>query len=421
MSKDFELSSEQQQAKDLAKNWLAAYLFGNHDQQIFRIFGFAGTGKTTIIRELLTNFPELQANFAAYTGKAAMVMRKQGLPATTIHKMLYQPIRPDNRKCEQLFEKAKAEKNKKKATALWNELNEARKVQFTLRDDALNHVDLIVLDECSMVNDEILQDLLSFKLPVLVLGDPGQLSPISGDGVLMKERPDILLTEIHRQAAENPIIDFATRARNGIPIPTQTNDSRARHFPKGHPSANSFLHTGFDQIIVGKNKTRRELNKILRRGLNRIEPYPVLGEKLICLSNDQVRNMEGTKVPIYNGMIGQVVRVGERLDTTLELRIQFDSDLGPEYSQPLAVSALRAHFDVYQNPDALKYVRWWDRRDNQEFDFGYAITVHKAQGSQWDNVLFWDDGFLVWNRKDRARWMYTAITRAAENLTIVGG
>ena len=123
-------------------------------------------------------------------------------------------------------------------------------------------------------------------------------------------------------------------------------------------------------------------------------------------------------VPIFNGMMGVVTEVVDHLEMSIMLKVQFDP-IDPVYEKPIEIKALRAHFDVYEDKDALKSVRWWDKRDNQEFDFGYAITVHKAQGSQWDSVVMYDDGFLAWNWRERAKWEYTGITRAAKDLTIV--
>ena len=172
-----------------------------------------------------------------------------------------------------------------------------------------------------------------------------------------------------------------------------------------------------DQILVGKNVTRRSINSYMR-GLAEIKsPYPTVGEKVICLANDRLPSLLDD-IPIYNGMMGVVTEVGELLDMAIELSIQFDP-IDYQYERPLKVKALRAHFDVYTDKDALKQVRWWDKRDNQEFDFGYAITVHKSQGSQWDSVVVYDDKFLSWNWRERAKWLYTGITRAVKDLTIV--
>ena len=215
------LSPDQQEAKRLTSKWLTSHSESRGESLLFRIFGYAGTGKTTIIRSLLEDFPKLNCCFGAYTGKAALVMQKQGLPARTVHSLIYRPVLPSKKKCDELLAKIKEEQDSKVKNRLYAELNEAQKVSFELRsrdESALALCNLLVLDECSMVNQEMLEDLLSFKVPIIALGDPGQLPPISGAGAIIKEKPDVLLEKIHRQAEGDPIIDFATRARNRIAI-----------------------------------------------------------------------------------------------------------------------------------------------------------------------------------------------------------
>ena len=408
-----ELSPEQKIGCDVAIKWLDNPQ--NHKSKpIFRIFGYAGTGKTTIIRTITSQL-ELTVAYAAFTGKAAMVMQKQGLPATTIHSLIYRPIPPSKKECDTLFEKIKKCENKREKSQLYNQLNEARKVKFALRSDPPD-CDLIVLDECSMVNQEMLDDLLSFEIPIIALGDPGQLPPINGPGAIIAVPPDVLLTEVHRQAKDNPIIDFATRARKGIPLPYMK-DGAAKCLSRSQVGRTKVLTA--DQVITGKNATRRELNNTIREHFGFNSVYPDLGEKLICLANDRIDAGDGEMIPIYNGMMGIVTEVGEILDTAIMLKIKFEALGDPLYDEPLDVKVLLAHFHAYHEPTALQNVRWWDRRDNQEFDFGYAITVHKSQGSQWDNVVLWDDKFLTWDRKERAKWLYTGITRASKELLVV--
>lgn len=427
----FELSTGQKFAADEIKKWYEEQkaLLNNEEyekgslippkpqkmtQPIFRLFGFAGTGKTTTIRAIMEMLNIKGATrFAAYTGKAAMVMRKTGLPAQTIHSMIYMPIPPNEDECRRLSAAYKAETDPEKKGLLKAELREKSQVHFVLRsksDSDLRRAELVVLDECSMVNDQMLIDLLTFEVPMLVLGDPGQLPPIEGEGALTKATPDVMLTEIHRQAKGNPIIDFATRARNGIYIPKMSlgNSAHVSQLSLTSPQVLSY-----DQIITGKNLTRQRLNQRIR-GLNgRAETspvYPTVGEKLICLKNDAENGL-------FNGMLCEVIRVGELLDTSIELWIRRETDTGAD--DPLKVKALRAHFELYSDKEALERVRWWEREGTNEFDFGYAITVHKAQGSQWENVLLWDDKMFVgWQQKDRKKWLYTGITRAMESITI---
>lgn len=412
-----ELSTGQLRAALGIKEWfteqeIALNEKDEFDRPIHRVFGYAGTGKTTIIRQVIEEMGiKDETLFAAYTGKAAMVMRKAGLPARTIHSLAYKPVPPSKSECDKISKQIKEELDETKRKSLQQDLREKSKVHFELRprdESDLSNAKLLVLDECSMVNDEMLSDLLSFNVPLLVLGDPGQLPPIEGAGALTKAEPDAMLTEIHRQARDNPIIDFATRARHGITL-AKIQLGTSRHCNMGELSNDEVLE--FDQIITGKNLTRMKINNNIRylKGFEGV--FPVVGEKIICLKNNAEQGL-------FNGMMCEVIEVGKLLDTSIELKIKRETDTA---AYPGTwVKALRAHFEAYQDKEALNNVRWWDRDGTDEFDFGYAITVHKAQGSQWDKVLLWDDGmFKGWQRQDRPKWLYTGITRAVESITIV--
>lgn len=413
-SQPFDLSGQQLAAKAAVEEWFLT----DPDERapIFRLFGYAGTGKTTTIRATLADLDlTLGADvfFGAFTGKAAMVMRLAGLPARTIHSLIYKPVMPIKKECDEIAERWNAEQDPEEKKRLRQELNVAQKVRYVLKDNdedsELYYARLLVLDECSMVNDDMLRDLQTFNVPLLVLGDPGQLPPIDGEGALTREKPNIQLTEIHRQASGNPIIDYATRARNGIYIPYMSHGASG-HVSKDDLSDEQILE--FDQIITGKNDTRKRLNQNIRKLKGFTTPYPEVGDKLICLKND----MDVPGGGLFNGMICFVLEVGMELDTSIEITISREID-GPE-TPPIKVRALRAHFDAYFDKEAINNVRWWDRLGANEFDFGYAITVHKAQGSQWNKVLMFDDKFFVWDRANRRRWLYTGVTRAIESITI---
>ena len=437
----FQPSPQQQQAIAKFIEWFeqAESLRDDRSQnepiKPFVLSGYAGTGKTTMIRhaiDLLKNTPsasdgeprKLRVLFGAYTGKAALVMQRNGIPAQTLHSILYVPIEPNKQRIQELTEELAAETNKVRKKEIRELLKEEDSLKFRLSEKSpLYSADLLVLDECSMVNDEMLADIQSFRVPVIALGDPGQLPPIDGQGALFKGQPDALLTEIHRQAEGDPIISMATRARNNIPIPmanaTQTRFSELSQALTGRYRWNQFaLETlaKVDQILTGKNKTRRDWNNRIRqaRGFELTDNpydlpvYPEVGEKLICLKNNQEQNL-------FNGLICYVREVGELHDMYIELRIETESAPG----KTQWVKALRAHFDEYISPGAVEELNWYDRKGNDEFDFGYVITVHKSQGSQWDSVALIDDKMLVWRKLDRAKWMYTAVTRAAEKFLLL--
>ena len=416
-SKSFDLSSGQQEAADKVKGWYEeADELRDHaaEKPIFRLFGYAGTGKTTTIRAIISQLGlTLGADvlFGAYTGKAAMVMRRQGLPAATIHSLIYKVVDPDRKACSELYKKLNEESNEGERNRIRQELQIKSKPSFQLRlpeETPLEDASLLVLDECSMVNSDMLKDLLTFEVPLLVLGDPGQLPPIEGESPLTSVSPDVMLTEIHRQAEGNPIIAYATRARQNIPLPFGEMGT-SRNIMKSMLSRDDIL--SFDQILCGKNNTRKAINTEVRQLKGFTSPYPLAGEKLICLRNS-------TENGLFNGMICYVDRVGDLLDSSLELFIRRETD--DENATPIRVLALRAHFDSYHDKDALDRVKWWERTDADEFDFGYGITVHKSQGSQWDNVCLIDDKmFKGWGGpQDRKRWLYTGITRAVDRICV---
>jgi exodeoxyribonuclease-5 len=401
------LYPEQQAAKEAVLKWFGnTMLTETLEQPIFRIFGYAGTGKSYVTKETVREI-EGKILYAAYTGKAALVMNRHGVPATTIHKLIYSPIIPDrnvhNELKRQLHEAT--ESGDKEAMRIASEsIRSNQSLKFELNDESpLEDAALLVLDECMMVNDEMMNDLLSFGVPILVLGDPGQLPPISGTGALVHDKPDVLFTEIHRQALDNPIINLSFKARKGMNIP-RGEYGNSSHIFVGDLKSEKVLT--FDQILVGKNTTRRNWNRRLRGLLGFEGHYPVVGDKLICLRNKPA-------LGLFNGLLVTVKKIIEEYDTTIELMVE------TETGNEVMVQALKAHFDEYYTPGILKTLQWWDFQNAEEFDFGYAITVHKAQGSQWDHVGFYDDKFLSWKKPERYKWLYTGITRASETVTIM--
>jgi exodeoxyribonuclease-5 len=210
--------------------------------------------------------------------------------------------------------------------------------------------------------------------------------------------PDFLLTEIHRQAQDNPILHLASLVREGKSLtPGDYGDSRVVKSRDLEPGS-SLTH---EQVLVGKNATRRLTNRRFRESLGKEGPWPVEGEKLICLRNNH-------DLGLLNGSLWKTVATtpGPE-DGRLLLTIE---GLGGEAE--LSTEAHEFHF-LGHSPEAMP---WWERCEADEFDYGYAITVHKSQGSQWDNVMVIDEW---WQRDTRARWLYTAVTRAAKRLTLV--
>ena len=291
-------SREQDNALVAVRRW-----FNEGGPQVYRLFGYAGTGKTTLARHFGEGIEGLVL-YMAFTGKAAHVMRQSGCPgASTIHSAIYHTKEKGRARlkeleaslAETLYELGLPERRQevidrnKVVVKLRKEIAEERQrlaqPAFSLNQNSLVcDAALVVIDECSMVDDRLGSDLLSFGTRVLVLGDPAQLAPVAGAGFFTTGvEPDTVLTEIHRQAAENPILAMATEVRQGRHLKLGTyGESRVVDASE----INSRDALDADQILVGRNATRRSSNRRMRHLLNRGAGLPVVDDRLVCLRNN---------------------------------------------------------------------------------------------------------------------------------------
>ena len=371
-------TAHQDAALTAVARWLAAKPGTSGTPPIFRLFGYAGTGKTTLAKHVAEDV-DGDVKFAAFTGKAALVMRSKGCSgACTIHSLIYRP----------------------------RETGEEQP-SFELRDDApASEASLIVIDECSMVDAELGRDLMSFGVPVLVLGDPAQLPPIqsgaAAGGFFTEHAPDAMLTEVHRQAAGDPIVQLSMAVREGRRL--ELGDYGLTQVVR-RDALDPARVLAADQVLVGRNATRRAYNTRLRERRGFSDPLPLAGDKLVCLRNNR-------KKGLFNGGLWTVKERGVgRSRGLVTMRLLPDEDLGAR-SKPLKVTARRECF-----VGGIEDFDWQQRKKYDEFDFGYVLTVHKAQGSQWDDVVLFDESFAF--PDSRERWLYTGITRAAKQLTVV--
>ena len=411
-------SAQQESALKKFNSWFNSGCPG----QVFRIFGYAGTGKTTIAKHLASDIGG-EVLFAAYTGKAAHVLTTKGCPASTIHSLIYHSRDKGKSRLlalEQDLEAAIQRLTNRGFTEV--EIDEDREIQEYRKlireenkalsqpkfirnpESIVRDASLIVIDECSMVDGQMGEDLLSFGTPVLVLGDPAQLPPVGGAGYFTENvEPDVMLDEIHRQAQESGIIRLATMFREGRKpdIGMIGEDCEVMMLA----AVDADLVTKPEQIIVGKNVTRASYNKRLRvlkgyASTDGYDPMPAAGERVICLRNNH-------ELGLLNGAMFGVHYVGGVLDDKVFLEILPEDGSA---NSLLEVSS-HTHYFLGGKKEDLPY---WERKEAEEFDYGYAITGHKSQGSQWDNVMVFDESFCF--RKDWNRWAYTAATRAARNL-----
>ena len=258
----------QDSALNAVADWLKAKPGRNGTPPVFRLFGYAGTGKTTLARHIADGV-DGEVKFAAFTGKAALVMRNKGCDnASTIHSLIY---------------RAKESGVEQPSFELWD-------------DAPASKAKLIVIDECSMVDAELGRDLMSFDCPLLVLGDPAQLPPIQGGGFFTDCEPDAMLTEVHRQAQDDPIVRMSMDIREGRQLEI------GRHGESEVVSRSELdpdRVMGADQVLVGRNNTRRAYNMRVRQKQNIEDPLPVAGDKLVCLRNNR-------KKGLFNGGLWRV-------------------------------------------------------------------------------------------------------------------
>lgn len=373
-----EFAPQQDEALKAVSRWLK-----EGRSPLFRLFGYAGTGKTTLARHFAEHV-DGEVLFAAFTGKAAQVLRSKGASnARTIHSLIYRPRGE---------EEVENEETGKTSIAPMFSIN---------RQSPVAKAPLIIVDECSMVDEALGKDLMSFGTPILVLGDPGQLPPVSGGGYFTSQEPDYLLTDIHRQARDNPIIQLAMQVREGKEI-MHGDWGKAKVIPKGEVTQSLVLDA--DQVLVGTNRTRRRYNTRLRELKGFATDYPQSGDKLVCLRNDPAKGL-------LNGSLWQVMTSSkETVKPGINLMIRPEDD-----DMDRGAAKIKLLKAAFENID--EEIPWSTRKRYDEFDYGYALTVHKAQGSQWNDVVLFDESWAF--RDTRERWLYTAITRAAETLTIV--
>lgn len=393
-------SPQQAKALDAIKAW-----HNDGPDRPFLLSGYAGTGKSTLARHIAETIGGY-VPFVTFTGKAAHVLRKKGCEtAETIHRLIYQPTMRSRRRLQEMEDElAEATMNDdaRAVAIIEREIQRERdrldQPAFSLLEESrAQEADVIIVDEYSMIDERLGSDLASFGRPIIALGDPGQLPPVGGRPYFNQE-PDVVLDEVHRQAKDNPIIHLATLARRGEHIPFGEY-GLSRVVPWGGVDSDEVQN--HNQILVGRNKTRTACNARMREILGHAaSAVPRVGERLVCCRNNH-------DIGLMNGSTWEVcgvsaVDAADRIGLTLR-----DPDL--DDGDEKWVEAYTAPFRGIRLP-------FWEQ-DAEIMDFGYSITVHKSQGSDWPDVLVFDESAVF--RQDAPKHLYTAITRASERVTIV--
>lgn len=366
------------------------------------ISGYAGSGKSTLVKFIINalNVNPDKVAFATFTGKAAEVLRKKGNEnAMTLHKLLYDSFpRPNG--------------------------------TFYRKPKEILGYSVVVVDECSMAPKSMVQMLLRHSVYVLFLGDPGQLPVINKeDSHDLLEHPHVFLDQIMRQAAESEIIQMTMKIRAG----------EALDCFKGKEVQvlnRNELNTGMllwaDIILCGTNNKRIAINNQMR-GLLGYSGLPQSGEKLICLRNYWDDLSDDGEASLVNGLTGIIQNpfttyrniprgIKTSIHTIDEICGDFITEDGHVFNS--------VEMDRRMIEEEQPCLDWKDsytlgRLRHQfgdivpkQFTYGYAVTTHKAQGSQWPKVLVIEEDF-PFDREEHKRWLYTACTRPEQKLVLI--
>lgn len=393
------LTSQQQKFHDNIIDWIHERNNLKFNEKYIVGSGFAGTGKTTILGEILDSLDGLglTVSCASYTGKASQVLKSKITGhkkeyCGTIHGLIYRP---------------KVDKDGKL-------LGFVRRTSLTS--------DVIIIDECSMINKNIFKDLIKYRKPIIFIGDDAQLPPVGGEEFDIFKNTIVKLTEIHRQAEHSPIIKMSMIVRNEGKLKMGIYGKNCARFSwKENKTQQALYNYDLVQdniVLCGTNRTRIILNQLIRDNLGFKKNDPMKKEKIVCLVNNH-------KLGIMNGNVGEIESIKFFKDYAYIISLKSDCSFCNTdhfvYKPGFNEVAQKKYFDF------LRESKYKIKKDLQKeffdkldlFDFGYAISVHKSQGSTFENVILINERNYYQTDNDYCRWLYTGITRASKKLLIV--
>jgi len=405
------LSKEQHQVADDLLNLLKQeYKLSGMSYFLRTVGGYAGTGKTFLIGEfrkmLAKQFPHLSVLFVTFTGKASGVLKNKLHEQNsiykddyvgTIHGLIY------------------------KALTRWDKTLNTFVIVGWQAVDSIDCGDLIIIDEASMVSEDIFKDLSKYGIPIIAFGDHGQLPPI-GDNFNLMANPNYTLQEIQRQALDSPIIALSQFVRTAGYIPDNKMFSNEVFKLSWRSKLCQKIWDEkliFDEnliILCAFNTTRANLNDKIREKLKFKNKKPYPGERIVCLVNNHDSK-------IMNGQIGTVMWVMPEDHNLYRITYQIDGSSDVYESLVSSKCFGEVQYTMFDKSPKMKeqiaYARKRKFNTIDFFDYGYTISVHKSQGSEWPKVVVFEQRTKHWNDEYYARWLYTAITRSKEKLFII--
>ena len=389
-------------------------IYVDNESHLYLTTDYIVTHNTTIVLYLIEQLglKMNQVLFLAYQGKAACRMMMTGLPAQTIHSAIYRwekdVVYDDN------------------GYILRNEYGKAiRKGRFVLRDyiGGDKNIKLIVVDEAGMVNQEIAEDLQSFGIPIIVLGDLNQLPPVFGNPYYL-QKPDVVLRKVMRQNEGNPIIALSQMVLAGKTLNAGVYGSSAIITKNEMKEADSTLFSKADIVITDTNKLRHHINNYFREYLRSYKhlDYPHVGEKVICRKNNWKMSVDDG-IYLTNGMSGYVDAIDRyNFKSSKQTMIM---DFRPDFTQSVFRDVEFSYNHMF-NPPLKTFNNDSDESTVQDysdmyynkFEFGYAITSFLSQGNQFNRVVYLNENQHM-PKEDKQKHMYTAITRAIDSIVIV--
>lgn len=397
------------------------------NKKYFSIAGSAGTGKSTMlsfaIRTLGLDIYK-DVCYGTPTGKAALVLNRKGIPASTIHKLIY---RAEEYK-EPVLDENKNPKKDKDGNTIF-----VTKIRFIKRLFLEGDYKLIVIDEGSMVTQKIWEDLLSFGIRIVILSDQKQLPPVGSKVIDPVLNPDAILTEIMRQGEDSDILVAAQRASEGLLFknelskfnyqPIISYKNKEVHFIT-HDLVNERMLLQADMILCSKNVTREKINNYMRRLKGFNDPLPQKGDKLICRRNNWAEMLPtNNDIALINGLTGFVT---DHIDKETIEKGVFKMNFRPDFIDNDEFRDIEVNYHLFSNTSPKNPKKKLTSEERQhlmnfgpgnKFEYGYAITTHLSQGSEADNVILvveWMGDFDT-----MCKSIYTAITRAKKRLFIV--